>query len=155
MKKCDELSNPKSCLSKARNDERIFVLLERDEAAPAAVEAWATERVRIGKSREDDQEITEAKNWAHEVRRDNPRLGRNRSGNAILCRASGETDSPSAAIVRTSSEIRSFFIHEWLGGEGSELDDAMARLEEHDWENGLLDWELEMGSVTLEDVYLP
>lgn len=60
MTKLEELSNPNSCMSRAREDELTFVLLERDPAAPAAIRAWAGERVRIGKNLACDAQITEA-----------------------------------------------------------------------------------------------
>lgn len=60
MLKSDELTDPNSCLNKARGNERIFVLLGRDPAAPAAIRAWIAERVRIGKNRPDDEQICEA-----------------------------------------------------------------------------------------------
>jgi len=37
MRKRDELSNHKSCINRAREDEMVFVLLGRDPAAPAAM----------------------------------------------------------------------------------------------------------------------
>jgi hypothetical protein len=58
--KFQELTNPRSCMSKARPDEMTFVLLARDVAAPATIRAWAHERVRIGKNRPDDKQIQEA-----------------------------------------------------------------------------------------------
>lgn len=60
MIKRDELSTPTSCLNKATDDERIFVLLARDEAAPVAIRAWVAERIRLGKNHLDDPQIIEA-----------------------------------------------------------------------------------------------
>lgn len=60
MLKRDELSDPNSCLNKARNDELVFVLLERDVAAPATIRAWVEERLRLGKNQPDDPQIVEA-----------------------------------------------------------------------------------------------
>ena len=68
MRKRDELSDPKSCLNKARNDEWLFVLLGRDIAAPAAVEAWIAERIRLGENEPDDSQINEAQRWVLTVR---------------------------------------------------------------------------------------
>ena len=48
MRKSAELEGP-SCITKAWDDEMIFVLLARDEAAPVAIEAWISERIRTGK----------------------------------------------------------------------------------------------------------
>jgi hypothetical protein len=59
VRKRDELADPGSCLNKARDDEWIFVILERDVALPAAVREWAAERVRLGKNRPDDEQILE------------------------------------------------------------------------------------------------
>lgn len=63
MRKREELKNPASCLSRARMDEWLFVLLGRDAAAPATVRAWVAERVRLGKNKEDDEQIQEALQW--------------------------------------------------------------------------------------------
>jgi hypothetical protein len=63
MRKRDELSDPKSCLSRARDDECLFVLLGRDVAAPAAVRAWIGERLRLGKNGREDAQIVEAEEW--------------------------------------------------------------------------------------------
>ena len=63
MRKRDELTNPGSCMSKARDDEWTFVLLGRDIAATVAVRAWINERIRVGKNRVDDPQIVEAEAW--------------------------------------------------------------------------------------------
>lgn len=60
MIKREELSNPKSCMSRAKDDEMTFVLLGRDVAAPAAIRSWAAERVRLGKNWIGDPQIVEA-----------------------------------------------------------------------------------------------
>lgn len=67
MRKRDELSDPNSCLNKAREDEWLFVLLGRDAAAPAAVRAWIAERLRLGKNHVNDPQIVEARQWADAV----------------------------------------------------------------------------------------
>ena len=41
MLKRDELTNPDSCMSRAHDDEMMFVLLGRDPAAAVAVRAWS------------------------------------------------------------------------------------------------------------------
>lgn len=60
MIKRDELTNPASCMNRARDDEMTFVLLGRDAAAPVAIRAWVNERIRLGKNRADDQQIVDA-----------------------------------------------------------------------------------------------
>ena len=60
MIKRDEISEPESCLNKARDNERLFVLLARDAAAPVAIRAWVAERLRLGKNKLDDAQIREA-----------------------------------------------------------------------------------------------
>ena len=64
MIKSHELIDPTSCLNKAREDELLFVLLGRDQAAPAAIYAWIDERVRLGLNMADDPQIAEARNLA-------------------------------------------------------------------------------------------
>ena len=51
MRKHEELTNPLSCLSRARHNEMTFVLLGRDAAAPAAIRAWVKERIRLWEKR--------------------------------------------------------------------------------------------------------
>lgn len=59
MKKKDEAQGP-SCWTKALDDERVFVLLARDPAAPAAIRTWASERVKHGLNRFGEAQIQEA-----------------------------------------------------------------------------------------------
>src|SRR5262245_17562937 len=68
MLKRDELSHPSSCLSRARDDEMIFVLLGRDPAAAATIRFWIQERIRLGKNRPSDPQIVGAEEcaWAME-----------------------------------------------------------------------------------------
>jgi hypothetical protein len=63
MRKRDELTDPTSCLNKAKDDEWLFVLLGRDPAASVAVQAWVDERIRLGKNKLDDPQIHEALRW--------------------------------------------------------------------------------------------
>lgn len=60
MIKTEELTDPKSCLSKAGDHEMLFVLLARDPAAPVAIRAWVKERIRLGKNVWDDPQIADA-----------------------------------------------------------------------------------------------
>lgn len=73
MLKHQEEADPKSCWNKARYGERIFVILERDKAAPATIRAWAAERIRLGLNDEDDPQILSAlqdAQWIEEGRKD-------------------------------------------------------------------------------------
>ncbi len=63
MRKSDNLSDPGSCLNRARDDELIFVLLGRDKAAPVAVMAWVEERIRSCKNQRTDATILDAQEW--------------------------------------------------------------------------------------------
>ncbi len=64
MLKREEIEQPDSCLNKAEDDERIFVLLARDKAAPVAIRAWCDERIRLGKNKASDPQIEEARDCA-------------------------------------------------------------------------------------------
>lgn len=64
MRKQYELTNPKSCMSKAREDEMTFVLLGRDPAAPSTIRYWAGRRVDLGLNRPEDEKLAEAKKCA-------------------------------------------------------------------------------------------
>lgn len=67
MIKREELTNPASCMSKARDDEMTFVLLGRDAAAPVAIRAWVAERLRLGKNLPTDGQILEAERCAERM----------------------------------------------------------------------------------------
>lgn len=60
MRKHEEISNPNSCFNKASDQELLFVLLERDKAAPATIRFWAEERIRRGLNSINDEQITRA-----------------------------------------------------------------------------------------------
>jgi len=67
MSKNEELSNPISCLNRAREDELVFVLAGRDEAAPDAIREWARRRVSLGKNSHSDSQIVEALDCANRM----------------------------------------------------------------------------------------
>lgn len=71
MIKREELSNPNSCINRAKDEELTFVLLARDAAAPVAIQAWADERVRIGKNKEEDPQIVNAREIAKAMKEQN------------------------------------------------------------------------------------
>jgi hypothetical protein len=60
VRKRDELTNPQSCMSRAKDDEMTFVLLGRDEAAPYAIRAWIEHRIHLRKNKRNDPQIIEA-----------------------------------------------------------------------------------------------
>ena len=70
MRKRQELTDPSSCMNRARDDEMTFVLLGRDVAAPATVRAWIEERIRLGKNNRNDAQIVEAEEWIATVQRE-------------------------------------------------------------------------------------
>ena len=60
-------------MSRANDDEMTFVLLARDIAAPFAIRAWVSERIRLGKNFVDDLQIKEALDCALRMEMDGPR----------------------------------------------------------------------------------
>jgi len=60
MIKRDEIECTDSCFNKARDNERLFILLARDPAAPVAIRAWVAERLRLDKNTATDPQIVEA-----------------------------------------------------------------------------------------------
>jgi hypothetical protein len=60
MLKAKELTDPASCMSRARPDEMVFVLLSRDEAAPEVIRFWVDERIARKKNVFEDPQIQEA-----------------------------------------------------------------------------------------------
>ena len=71
--KTEELSNPQSCLNKARANERLFVLLARDPAAPDAIRYWVRKRVALGNNKIHDQQIVEALDCARNMEEERQR----------------------------------------------------------------------------------
>lgn len=67
MLKEQELTDPESCLNKAREDEPIFVLLARDAAAAHAIRCWAMRRVEMRLNQASDLQIREALSWADRI----------------------------------------------------------------------------------------
>ena len=60
MIKSKEMAKSNSCLNKAKDDEMIFVLLERDIASPNTIRYWCRERVFLGKNKVTDAQICNA-----------------------------------------------------------------------------------------------
>jgi hypothetical protein len=73
MLKSIERSDSTSCWNKARENERVFVLLARDLAAPMAIRAWVGERLNLGLNLPDDEQITEALECAKLMEREQAR----------------------------------------------------------------------------------
>jgi hypothetical protein len=69
MIKCMEISDPRSCLNRAIEDEPVFVLLGRDESAPATIEKWCDLRIGSGKNEFEDAQIQEALELADAMRK--------------------------------------------------------------------------------------
>ncbi len=69
MLKRNELTDPRSCMSRARDDEMTFVLLARDVAAPVTIRMWVEARILCGKNKADDPQIVEALECAREMER--------------------------------------------------------------------------------------
>jgi hypothetical protein len=65
MLKRDEIEHTESCFNKAGDNERLFVMLARDPAAPVAIRAWIAERIRLGKNSPGDEQIREAHECAN------------------------------------------------------------------------------------------
>jgi len=70
MRKSEELTNPASCMSRAREDEMTFVLLGRDRVAAWAIRIWCALRWLVRKNRFNDPQITEALDCADAMDRD-------------------------------------------------------------------------------------
>jgi hypothetical protein len=60
MYKYEEMAQPDSCFNRAMRYERMFVLLGRDDCAPAAIRAWVRARIELGKNRPNDPQIVDA-----------------------------------------------------------------------------------------------
>lgn len=60
MRRVIELVHKQSCINRADDNEMVFVLLGRDAAAPVAIMRWVEERLRLGKNKITDDQISEA-----------------------------------------------------------------------------------------------
>jgi len=104
MLKRHELTNPDSCMSRAKEDEMVFVLLGHDIAAPAAIKAWVAERIRLGKNSPLDEQIREAEACADKMMQKMNRkfwdsltaLAHPKPKGAVLWEHTGEEDCPCA-----------------------------------------------------------
>jgi hypothetical protein len=67
VRKREELTNPNSCLNRARDDEWVFSLLGRDPATPGTIRFWIRERIKLGKSKPGDPELVEAELQAQAI----------------------------------------------------------------------------------------
>lgn len=67
MLKLTEITDPASCWNKALPNERVFVLLARDAAAPEAIHAWIRSRVARGLNQLDDPQMVEAARCAERM----------------------------------------------------------------------------------------
>ena len=65
MKKKHELADPTSCLSRAKDNEILFILLERDDAAPETIRFWINTRIGMGKNKAGDNQMVEAERCAN------------------------------------------------------------------------------------------
>jgi hypothetical protein len=92
MRKTDEISQPTSCLNIANSDERLFILLGRDPAAPRAVRAWAAARLFLGKNKFGDEQIQEALAAADAMDRERHRYAKDPLDAAPAPKPHGTTD---------------------------------------------------------------
>jgi len=76
MIKHKEATEPNSCWNKARENEHVFVLLERDAAAPETLRFWAKRRVELGTNQRFDPQIVEALDCADRMEKAEARRGR-------------------------------------------------------------------------------
>ena len=67
MKKKDEREIQDSCWNKAKEDETVFVILDRDPAFAATVRFWIGERLRLGINKLEDAKIKTAGDTADRV----------------------------------------------------------------------------------------
>lgn len=70
MQKQDEIKDPNSCWNKAKPTEKLFILLDRDKAAPNTVRDWCRRRCTMGLNNQFDPQISEALNWADDVEKE-------------------------------------------------------------------------------------
>jgi hypothetical protein len=117
--------DPNSCWNKARDDERLFVLLARDPAAPAAIRAWVAERVRIGKNAEGDPQIVEALDAAARVEDEASRINYRPHGGGMGGHDEDATEHDPDLAVELLGVLR-----RWIDREAPRLRDQRADVAE-------------------------
>lgn len=101
MIKKDEATKPNSCWNQARADERVFVLLARDTAAPETLRFWASRRVEIGKNQPSDPQIVEALDCADRMEDEAKRINYRPHGGGMA----GHDDPEDRMLGPTDCEI--------------------------------------------------
>lgn len=77
-----------------------------------------------------------------------------RGEQTYLFQAWGETDLPFAAIAVGRQQVQDFIVSEWLGDpESDEIPGIMQEFDAHDFGDGPLKWEFEIGGVRITKVY--
>lgn len=94
----------------------------------------------------------------NQLAKDRQGLGVNRRGNALLCRAYGESTVPIAEIVRNADELRAVLVEHWFGDSNDEeLESVLQTFDGHNfWDNGEshdLVFEFEIGEFRFSDIY--
>lgn len=80
MKKINEMQKDDSCFNKANDDEFMFILLGRDKAAPYAIRCWASERIRLGNNKAEDEQIVNALILAQQIEKSHAEEGQQVAG---------------------------------------------------------------------------
>jgi hypothetical protein len=68
MKKFQERLQSDSCWNKAKDEEYVFVLLERDATMASTIEYWCTMRVDMGLNTWEDEKIVSAMDLVNYLR---------------------------------------------------------------------------------------
>lgn len=68
MLKRHEISDPNSCLNKAKDNQMVFVLTENDKAMEETIEFWINKRIELGLNELGDTKMVTAQNVADYVR---------------------------------------------------------------------------------------
>lgn len=64
MRKTEEMIVENSCWNKAKFNERLFILMSRDEAAPSTIRFWIRQRIELGLNKSGDEKLVEAERCA-------------------------------------------------------------------------------------------
>lgn len=96
MMKISERNNAYSCWNRALDYELVFILLERDPAAPAAIRAWAKARVNLGCNNGADAQIFDAEHCASMMELDQARIRKEVADAGRSKAATGQGDTPMA-----------------------------------------------------------
>lgn len=67
MTRYENIADPNSCWNKADMNSLLFILIERDRAAPATILSWIEHRIALNLNKREDGQIQDALRIANQM----------------------------------------------------------------------------------------